>query len=156
MTSARAIALSGLLLGAAGCCQKKDHAGPGAPSASAAVAEGDATLPPGALARFFPPDGAAGFKRSVAAETRAYSEMQFVRGKEKLSLTLTDAREDPALRARFQSPAGTLDGHPYLSLGGVKSALLVRDRFQLTVHSATASEDERKAWLRRFDLASLP
>ncbi len=144
------------LLAVAGCCRKKSEAEPARGEAAGAAPEEEKALPPGAVSRFFPADGTGGFKRAVAVEVKGYTEMQFVRGKDKLTLTITDTREDPSAKAKFKSQAAQVDGYPYANLAGIKSALLVKDRFQLTVQSTSVNEEERKSWFRRFDIASMP
>jgi len=78
-------------------------------------------------------------------------------GAEVATLAVSDTIENPAARDKFAAATETLDGHPLASSGSKGTAVLVAGRFQVQVRSRSGEfgPDERKAWLRRFDLDTL-
>ena len=78
-------------------------------------------------------------------------------GTEMLVLTISDTTNNPEAKEKYQASDQTLDGHPMASAGSKGTAILVADRYQVQARSMDPSfgEDERKEWLRKFDLKSL-
>jgi hypothetical protein len=75
-------------------------------------------------------------------------------GKEVATLTVFDTVSEPDVAKEYKESTQALAGHPLVAKGEKGTALLVADRFQVQVRSMDASfgEEDRKEWLKKFDL----
>jgi hypothetical protein len=74
------------------------------------------------------------------------------------TFAIFDTVSDATVAEDFKDAADKFDGHPIVAKGNLGTAILVADRYQVTVRSAPGvafSEDDRKEWLKKFDLAGL-
>jgi hypothetical protein len=79
-------------------------------------------------------------------------------GKDMATLAVVDTVSDPSVADEYKGVADKLDAYPTLAKGNLGTAVLVGDRYQVTVRtapSASFSEDDRKEWIKKFDLAGL-
>ena len=75
-------------------------------------------------------------------------------GKEVATLTVFDTISDPEVAKEYKEATQALSGCPLLAKGSKGTAVLVANRFQVQVRSMDASfgEEDRKEWLKKFDL----
>jgi hypothetical protein len=78
-------------------------------------------------------------------------------GTEVATLSIFDTISSPETADKYAESDEELDGYPLVAVGSNGTAILVADRFQVQVRSKIAdfTEDDRKEWLSRFDLAEL-
>jgi hypothetical protein len=78
-------------------------------------------------------------------------------GKEIAILTIFDSISTPDTAKEYKSATLALEGNPLLPKGEKGTAVLVSKRFQVTVRSpgSDLNEEERKEWLKKFDLDGL-
>lgn len=155
------LALSMLVL--SGCEEKKkstrwDDAGAAAASAaevaSAAVDAGPVSAP-GTLNKWFPADGANGYKRVFAADKPGYAEAKLQKdGKDVATISINDGVKTFA-KAKFDESTEKLEGFPLIKLGDTQSGVLVKDRYQVKVTSTTLDHEARKGILASFDLKGM-
>jgi hypothetical protein len=77
-------------------------------------------------------------------------------GKEVALLSISDTLNNPSAADKYRGGA-TLAGHPTAAIGSQGTGLLVADRFQVQVRSASPafSAADRETWLQKFDLDGL-
>ncbi|MBS2012734.1 MAG: hypothetical protein JST00_07605 [Deltaproteobacteria bacterium] len=151
-----------LLLVCAGCDDKKkstrwDDAGAAAASAAetAASASAGPVSAAGALNKYFPADGANGYKRVFAADKAGYAEAKLQKdGKDVATISINDGVK-PFAKAKFDETTDKLEGFPLLKMGENQSAVLVKDRYQVKVTSTTLDHEARKGILSSFDLKGM-
>jgi hypothetical protein len=115
-----------------------------------------APMPPGALTKFFPKDGAGGYKRVPAGEREGYAEAKLQKdGKEVAILSITDAERLAYMKAKFDGVTEKVGDFPVVKTDDTQTSVLVRDRFQVKVMSNMLDHEARKAILAMFDLAGL-
>jgi hypothetical protein len=75
-------------------------------------------------------------------------------GKEVATLTVFDTISEPDVAKDYKESTQALTGYPLVAKGAKGSAVLVANRFQVQVRSMDNSfgEDDRKEWLKKFDL----
>ncbi len=122
-----------------------------------AAASGAPEARPGsAFNTFFPADGVEGTSRVFSQEKAGFAEAKLKQdGKEIAVLSISDAVNDPDVKAKFASATDKLEGMPLVTVGKNQSALLVKDRYQVKVSSPSLDAEARKAWLGRFNLSGL-
>jgi hypothetical protein len=78
-------------------------------------------------------------------------------GKEVATLTVFDTVSEPDVAEKYKEATQALAGCPLVAIGAKGTAVLVANRFQVQVRSTDSSftEDDRKEWLKRFDLDGL-
>jgi hypothetical protein len=158
----RIFALALVALALCACDDKKkstrwDEAG--AAAASAAETASSASAGPisaaGTLNKYFPADGANGYKRIFAADKAGYAEAKLQKdGKDVATISINDGVK-PFARAKFDESTEKLEGFPLMKMGENQSALLVKDRYQVKVSSPTLDHEARKAILGSFDLKGM-
>ena len=120
---------------------------------------GASALPPvqpDALTKFFPKDGAGGFKRVMAGQKEGYVEAKLEKdGKEVAIVSITDAERLAYTKARFDGATEHLGEVPVVKVGDTQTLALVKERFQVKVFSHTLDHEARKAILASFDLKGL-
>lgn len=74
-------------------------------------------------------------------------------------LSITDLVGEEASREKFHKSEDKLnDKYPLVAQGALENSVLVADRYQVKVRTAAGkqfSADERKEWLKKFNLAGL-
>ena len=130
--------------------------GPSAAAVSASAIVAQAT-DGAAFAPFFPAPGEGGTTGKVVRTPKQGSaEVIYKKGSDEYAtLLISDTSAAPAVRDDYKSSTDKVDGYPLKTSGGNKSAVLVADRFEVTVSSARLKPDERKVWLHQVDLAGL-
>jgi hypothetical protein len=75
-------------------------------------------------------------------------------GKEVATLAVFDTISDPDVAKEYKEATQALAGCPLVAKGAKGTAVLVANRFQVQVRSMDDSfaEDDRKEWLKKFDL----
>ena len=75
-------------------------------------------------------------------------------GKEVATLTVFDTVSEPDVAKDYKESTEALAGCPLVAKGSKGTAILVANRFQVQVRSMDNSfgEDDRKEWLKKFDL----
>ena len=75
-------------------------------------------------------------------------------GKEVATLTVFDTVSEPDVAREYKESTQALAGCPLVAKGAKGTAVLVANRFQVQVRSMDNSfgEDDRKEWLKKFDL----
>jgi hypothetical protein len=75
-------------------------------------------------------------------------------GKEVAMLTVFDTVSEPDVAKDYKESTEALAGCPLVAKGSKGTAILVANRFQVQVRSMDNSftEDDRKAWIKKFDL----
>jgi hypothetical protein len=78
-------------------------------------------------------------------------------GKEVATLTVFDTVSDPDVAKDYKDSTEALAGCPLVAKGAKGTAVLVANRFQVMVRSMDNSftEDDRKDWLKKFDLEGI-
>ena len=78
-------------------------------------------------------------------------------GKEVAVLSVSDTLNAPNAVNKFKQSTENINGYPAVNQGKTGTAVLVGDRFQVKVLSRDNSftEEDRKAWLSKFDLRGL-
>ena len=125
-----------------------------AKGSSAVVTESKAG---GNFNRFFP-DGGNGYQRVYTQEKKGFAEAKLKRdGQEVAVLSISDTLNTPSAVNKFKQSTETINGYPAVNQGKTGTAVLVGDRFQVKVFSRDSSftEEDRKAWLSKFDLRGL-
>lgn len=155
----------GLALGLAlAACSKDPPPSTRWNDAAAAVAESakpivTASAPPqagGALNKFFPADGADGYSRVFTQEKDGFAEAKLKKdGKDVATASIADTRTNDDAKKKFEGVTEKVSGYPVVKVGGNQSSVLVAERYQVKISSATLDHDARKALLAKFDLAGL-
>lgn len=149
----------------AGCDDKKkstrwDDAGAAAASAAEATpasasASAAPVSAPGTLNKWFPADGANGYKRVFAADKPGYAEAKLQKdGKDVATISINDGVK-PFAKAKFDESTEKLEGFPVMKMGDTQSGVLVKDRYQVKVTSPTLDHEARKGILASFDLKGM-
>jgi hypothetical protein len=78
-------------------------------------------------------------------------------GDEVATLSISDTVSSPDAAADYKDSTEQLQGYPMVDKGENGTAVLVGDRFQVTVRSKDANftKADRQEWLGKFDLANL-
>jgi hypothetical protein len=109
------------------------------------------------LNKFFPPqDGEHDivFKQ----EKQGFAQISLQKGGTELAtMAISDTINEPEAREKFKESTETIAGNPAAAQGSQGTAILVADRFQVSVRSVDPAftADDRKAWLEKFDVAGL-
>jgi len=107
--------------------------------------------------RFFP-KGNNEYMRVYTQEKKGFAEAKLKQdGKEVAVLSISDILNTPSAVNKFKQSSKDIDGYPAVNQGKTGTAVLVADRFQVKVFSRDDSftEEDREAWLSRFDLRGL-
>lgn len=78
-------------------------------------------------------------------------------GKDVAMLTIADLTGNPDAAGKFRNSTASISGYPAAASGGLGTAVLVADRFQVQARSTDDSftEADRRTWLERFNLNGL-
>jgi hypothetical protein len=110
-----------------------------------------------AFNRFFPKVEAP-FDLVYKQEKTGFVEASLKRdGKEVAVLTISDTANNPEAAEKYKGSLEQLDEYPLAAVGSQGTGLLVSDRYQVQVRSMDESftEEDRREWLKRFDLVEL-
>jgi hypothetical protein len=153
-------ALSLALALGVGCGTKEDRWADAGAKAQQNQKEGTATTykvtKAGTFNKFFPKDGVDGLKLIPAADKDGYAEYKAEKdGKEVGRLSIDDADEKE--KGKYKAATEKVAGYPYHQLGANKSSILVADKYQVSITSASGGLDAaaRKALFEKFDLGAL-
>lgn len=93
-----------------------------------------------------------------AQEKKGFAEYKLKRdGTTVAMLTINDTISLPAAAAKYNDAAVTIAGYPAVNQGTTATGLLVNNRYQVKVLSRDPAftQEDRAAWLQKFDLAGL-
>ena len=111
-------------------------------------------LPGSAFNKFFP-KAAAPWDLTYKQEKQGTAIASLKKdGKEVATLTVFDTISEPGVVKDYKEATQALAGCPLVAKGSKGTAVLVANRFQVQVRSMDDSfgEDDRKEWLKKFDL----
>lgn len=117
-------------------------------------------VPGGTLNKFFP-KAEGEWNVKFTDEKPGYASADLEKGGTKvgtLAIFDTVSDEHKELAAEYKDSKDKLDMYPLVKKGALGTAVLVGDRFQVQVRTApggSLSEDERKDWIKKFDLVGL-
>lgn len=117
-------------------------------------------LPGSSFNKFFPPSGG-GYERVYTQEKSGFAEAKLKQDNQDIALlSISDILNNPRAVNKFNESTEYLPGYPTIKFakqGSGGSTILVADRFQVKVLSIDPNftEDERKAWLTKFDINGL-
>jgi hypothetical protein len=125
--------------------------GRGAPKAVAKAAEQGSSFN-----RFFPDSKS--YNVIPSQEKKGFAEYKVNKdGKTVAMLSINDTTSLPTAALKYKSSTSTVAGYPSVEQGTTTTGILVGDRYQVKVISRDPSftQEERVAWLQRFDLNGL-
>lgn len=109
------------------------------------------------LNQFFPAGGGE-YERVFTQEKDGFVQAKLkFQGKDVAILAIFDTISNPEAKKDFQGATEQINGFPLIEKGTNNSAVLVGDRFQVSVRSTdpTFGKEQRRQWLEKFDLAGL-
>jgi hypothetical protein len=125
-------------------------------SATPTSAPTTSAAPSGSLNRFFPKDGDGGYKRVFTADKDGYAEAKLQKdGKDVATISVADSDQLAAAKSKFDGATEKLEGFPVVKVGNNQTSVLVKERYQVKVSSATLDHEARKVVLATFDLKGL-
>lgn len=99
----------------------------------------------------------AGLTRVFTTEKAGFSQADYKKGDDaQFTLSVTDLKDKPDLRAKYADVEDKLEGHPYKKRGKGGSMVLVSDRFQVKLTSKSMDEATRKTHLSKLNFTALP
>jgi hypothetical protein len=107
--------------------------------------------------KFFPNSGD-GYKRVYTQEKKGFAEAKLEKdGKELAVMAISDTSNNVSATQKFKTSTKKIAGYPAVNQGSTGTAILVGDRYQVKVLSRNPAftEDDRAAWLSKFDLRGL-
>ena len=111
----------------------------------------------GTFNQFFP--GSQGNYEVVPSQEKAgFAEYKLTQDGETLAmLTINDTISLPAAAAKYENTAETIAGYPAVNQGVTATGILVNGRYQVKVLSRSDSfnQENREAWIQKFDLIGL-
>jgi hypothetical protein len=131
---------------------QKDTTGFRAPAAVDKKAEQGGTFN-----KFFP-ESQAGYEVVPSQEKKGFAEYKLKQDGTTLAmLTINDTISLPTAADKYQNATETIAGYPAVNQGTTATGLLVNNRYQVKVLSRdpSFSQEDRVAWLQKFDLAGL-
>ena len=111
----------------------------------------------GTFNQFFP--GSQGDYEVVPSQEKAgFAEYKLKQDGETLAmLTINDTISLPAAAAKYENATETIAGYPAVNQGVTATGILVNGRYQVKVlaRSDSFTQDNREAWIQKFDLIGL-
>jgi hypothetical protein len=113
-----------------------------------------------ALNKFFPPQEGE-YDIVFKQEKTGFSQVSLQKkadGTELATMSISDTINEPEAKEKFQGSTDYLqDQVPFAAQGAQGTAVLVADRYQVSVRSVDENftADDRRAWLGKFDIAGL-
>lgn len=107
--------------------------------------------------QFFPVSGGE-YERVFTQEKSGFVQAKLKRNGEDLAvLAIFDTISNPSAKDDFKNSTDKINGFPVVEKGTNNTAVLVNDRYQVSVKSSNANFDlnQRKEWLSKFDLSNL-
>ncbi len=107
--------------------------------------------------QFFPVSEG-GYERVFTQEKDGFVEAVLKESGENVALlTVFDTVSNPSAKDDFADSQGEINGYPLAQKGSQATALLVADRYQVSVRSSNDSftVNDREVWLSKFDLNGL-
>ncbi|MGE0084641.1 MAG: hypothetical protein AB7S75_09485 [Desulfococcaceae bacterium] len=117
----------------------------------------DAPAAGGEFNKFFP-KSQDGFDVVFTQEKAGMAQAKLKKdGKDAAMLTIADLKGNPDAAGKFKNSTASISGYPAAASGGLGTAVLVADRFQVQARSNDGSftENDRRLWLERFNLSGL-
>lgn len=108
----------------------------------------------GSLNTFFPKE-MSGLSRTFTQEKLGFSEAKIKMGPAEAKVSISDTRNNPSAKAKFEKSTEKVAGFPLVTVGKKQTAVLVADRWQVKVSSSFLDASARKALLEKFDLSGL-
>lgn len=112
----------------------------------------------GEFNKFFP-QSSGGYKVVYSQEKKGFAQAKLKKeGKEMAALSISDVSSNPSAAKKYEKSTEKIGGYPAANQGSKVTGVLVKDRYQVKVQSrdpAAFTESDRKAWLKKFDLAGL-
>ncbi|HBE20871.1 MAG TPA: hypothetical protein DEA78_12100 [Cyanobacteria bacterium UBA11159] len=109
----------------------------------------------GAFNKFFPANSG-NYKSIFAQEKTGFAQAKLQEGgKDVATLSISDLASNPTAAKKYQSSTKTVAGYPAVEVGKTQSAILVGNRYQVTVQSTTLTPSDRESWLQKFNLSGL-
>ena len=109
----------------------------------------------GQFNKLFPPNSGS-YKRVFAQEKTGFAQAKLQEGgKDIATLSISDLASNPTAAKKYQASTKTVAGYPAVEVGKTQSAILVGNRYQVTVQSTTLTPSDREAWLQKFNLSGL-
>ncbi|MEA5597450.1 hypothetical protein [Rivularia sp. UHCC 0363] len=131
---------------------QKETTGRGAQAAVVKAAEQGSTFN-----KFFP-DATGDYEVVPAQEKKGFAEYKLNKdGKNVAMLSVSDTANLPAAALKYQTATESIAGYPSVNQGTMSTGLLVNSRYQVKVLSRdpSFSQEDRVAWLQKFDLRGL-
>lgn len=109
----------------------------------------------GQFNKFFPTNSGS-YKSVFAQEKTGFAQAKLQNaGKDVATLSISDLASNPTAAKKYQTSTKQVAGYPAVGVGKTQSAILVGNRYQVTVQSPTLTPSDREAWLQKFNLSGL-
>ena len=112
----------------------------------------------GAKLNDFFPSNSDEYERVFTQEKDGFVQAKLkFQGKDLATLAIFDTISNPAAKDDFAKATEKVKGFPLVQKGSTGTAVLVGDRYQVSIRSASPDFDQekRKVWLAKFDLEKL-
>ncbi len=112
----------------------------------------------GAKLNDFFPDNNGEYERVFTQEKDGFVQAKFkFQGKDVATLGIFDTTSNPDAKKAFAKATEKVQGFPLVEKGSTNTAVLVGDRYQVSVRSSSPDFDveQRKEWLGKFELKGL-
>lgn len=104
------------------------------------------------------PSNSGEYQRVFTQEKAGFVQAKLKKNGEDLAtLAIFDTISNPSAKDDFKSASDKINGFPAVQKGSNNTAVLVADRYQVSVRSANSNftAEQRKEWLSKFDLNKL-
>jgi hypothetical protein len=112
----------------------------------------------GAIFNQFFPSNSDEYERVFTQEKAGFVQAKLKKGGEDLAtLAIFDTISNPSAKDDFKDASDKINGFPVAEKGSNNTAVLVGDRYQVSIRSANSNftAEQRKEWLSKFDLNKL-
>ncbi len=106
----------------------------------------------------FLPKTSEGFTLVYTQEKDGFAQAKLKKdGAEMATLSVTDTTNNPEAAVKYQKSNEQLSTYPLVAIGSQGTGVLIAGRFQVQIRSMADefTENDRKAWLKKFDLNGL-
>lgn len=107
--------------------------------------------------QFFPSDNDE-YQRVFTQEKAGFVQAKLKKdGQDLAILAIFDTISNPTAKEDFKNSTDNINGFPAIQKGSNNTAVLVSDRYQVSIRSSNSDFDieDRKEWLSKFDLKGL-
>ncbi|MBL1209553.1 hypothetical protein [Geminocystis sp. GBBB08] len=107
--------------------------------------------------QFFP-SNSGNYQRVFTQEKAGFVQAKLKEnGQDLATLAIFDTISNPSAKDDFKNSTDKINGFPLIEKGSNNTAVLVANRYQVSVRSANSnfSSEQRKEWLSKFDLTGL-